>query len=153
MAKVTVRGSLTPCVDLPTGVQKTVEWTPGVRDRIYLYGYYDLVDGPTEDDAPKYATGGLLPEREWNPGDDPILPPMPDSAYPPDATPLEPLEARSTAELAAGLDELAQRIAPPPRNASRDRWASFLSARGIEFADADGRGDLVDLWDKASGVG
>lgn len=28
-------------------------------------------------------------EWEWKPGDSPVLPPVPDSCYPPDAVPLE----------------------------------------------------------------
>lgn len=32
-----------------------------------------------------------MPEHTWKPGDPPLLPPVPESCYPPDAVPLEPL--------------------------------------------------------------
>jgi len=44
MPKVTVRGSVTPCVDLPTGEIRVYELTDQVRRRI-KGGFYDLVSG------------------------------------------------------------------------------------------------------------
>lgn len=47
----------------------------------------------------------------------------------------------------------------PPKNASRERWATFLRSKGIEFPDGDeangelwaGRDDLIVIWQQASG--
>ena len=130
---------MTPCVDLPTGVQKTVEWTPGVRDRIYLYGYYDLVDGPTEDEPSTYS------EAAYFAADD----------GPVEVVPFVPVEEEPDPVVVVHDHQPGEDVdaGPPPRNGSRVVWAEFLSARGIGFVDDDGRDDLVDLWDKASGVG
>jgi hypothetical protein len=68
------------------------------------------------------------PEREWNPGDSPILPPVPNSAYPPDAI-----------ELPVSLNT------DPPQVrctmcGSRCRWAGFwMECRHCSWASHDHR--------------
>lgn len=47
--RVTVRGSRTPCVDLPTGEIRVCELTEQTRRRIAM-GYYDLVEGSLDGD-------------------------------------------------------------------------------------------------------
>lgn len=49
-------------------------------------------------------------------------------------------------------------VAAPARNASRDKWATFLTGQGIAFRDGDpegddwdGRDDLIRLWDAHRG--
>lgn len=59
----------------------------------------------------------------------------------------------------AGDDEVTDADGAPPRNASRERWATFLRSKGIEFPDGDeskdelwaGRDDLIVIWQQASG--
>lgn len=63
MTQVVVRGSATPCADLPTGVERTVEFTRTVKRRIYKFGYYELVrfidDKPAVDAATEDADGSV----------------------------------------------------------------------------------------------
>lgn len=49
--RVTVRGGLMPCADLPTGVVRTVALTETTRRRI-ARGYYELVDGSLDQPEP-----------------------------------------------------------------------------------------------------
>lgn len=50
-------------------------------------------------------------------------------------------------------------LKPPRNNASREKWATFLRAKGIQFPDGDeskdelwaGRDDLIMIWQQASG--
>lgn len=120
MARVTVEGSSTPCVDLPTGQRKTVEYTRGVRDRIYRWGYYLVVDGPTEDaDTP----AAVLAEASASPA----APPTDDH---PDVA----------------VHDHEPLASPPAGNASGAEWAAFLRVRGIGVPDGAGRDVMRELW-------
>lgn len=122
MARVTVEGSSTPCVDLPTGQRKTVEYTRGVRDRVRR-GYYLVVDGPTEDtDTPAAVLAEDSAEPAAPPTDD-----HPDVAV-------------------HDHDPGPELASPPAGNASGAEWAAFLRGRGIGVPDGAGRDVMRELW-------
>ena len=128
--KVTIEGSkATPTDRLAPGRRVTVEYTADVRKLIAIGGavivehHYDEVPEP-------------LPEKIWSPGDDPILPEVPESAYGPDATPLAPLTSEFFPETPI----------PPPGNASGDVWRKFLAEQGIEVGEQWGRVDMIAAW-------
>ena len=151
MARCVVEGSQTPCADLPTGARKTVEYTRGVRGRIRR-GYYLLVSGPTEDETPEVerldARLSMRLAVERNP-----------ELLARSVTEAVEIDPHTLTEVAVhdhdpGEPTPAEDPIPvPARNASRVKWAAFLTSVGVPFTDADGRDDLVALWDKADGVG
>lgn len=136
MARVTVEGSATPCVDLPTGERKTVEYSRGVRERIRR-GFYVVVSGPVEDesvaalDAERVHVAALPAPVEIDPTTLLEVTPEPEPEPAPEPDPVD----------------------PPARNASRPKWAAFLTSQRIVFTDQDGRDDLIALWDNTHGVG
>lgn len=78
---------------------------------------------PTEDAAaaetdPTPAAAADQPELEWKPGDSPVLPPMPDEPYPPDAVPLEGGEESSPGSSSSASTEKPQPTSEPsePKN-------------------------------------
>lgn len=155
MARVTVEGSQTPCVDLPTGVRKTVEYSRGVRDRVRR-GYYLIVDGPTEDEVPPSPFRPLsdaalaMIERE-KAADDAArarLERNPET--------LERLEQVTEADLDEAVEVEVHgppdtAANPPAGNASGAEWAAFLRARGIGVPDGAGRDVMRELWRQADG--
>ena len=46
-----------------------------------------MTEPDARDETPE--PGSVLPERTWTPGDDRVLPPLPEECYPADAQPLE----------------------------------------------------------------
>lgn len=133
MARVTVEGSRVPCADLPTGQRKTVEYSRGVRERVRR-GFYVIVDGP-HDDAPAPVS-----EPAVFGGDEG---PVEVSRF----APVEEPEGD-----APDPDSDTGEVGPPARNASRDRWAEFLTTRDIDFTASDGRDDLVSIWDRVESL-
>lgn len=154
MGFVTIEGSLMPSVELPRGVQRTVAVTDHVRNLVRI-GAAVVVEGSLDD----HASVPVIEEQVWTPGDSPILPELPDSAYPPGAVPLDPPRVATNTELSGRLDEIASRIGAPAKNAKREVWAAFLTSKGIDFPDGDedageawaGRDDLIIIWQQASG--
>lgn len=153
MGLVTIEGSLMPSVYLARGERRTVEATDDIRNLVKI-GAAIVVSGRL------YGPNTALPvldEQVWSPGDSPILPPLPDSAYPPDAEPLDPLPESETA--GPPTVELPADGSPPPKNAKREVWAAFLGSKGVAFPDGDeaageewaGRDDLIIIWQQASG--
>lgn len=64
-----------------------VEHPPPRDDRPYGDRTAEELAGEAE-----WVRREYLGERTWEPSDGPVLPPVPDECYPPDAVPLEPIE-------------------------------------------------------------
>lgn len=127
MTLVTVRGSLTPCIDLPRGVERTVQLTDTVRRRVRA-GYYELVEGSLAEDADPASE---LVEHDEDTG-----------RYDDDST--------INSELTVAGDE------PPAGNASTEEWRAFLLRQGIDIpvdedGDTPGREGLKMLWQQVTG--
>ena len=121
MAEVTIEGSLTPSVFLAKGQRRTVQLTEQVQqliDRGYVVLVHAAEDGPPPAGIGPLPTGDETTSHHYELAD---------------ATPGTP-----------GDDD---DNVPPPHNASRDAWASFLTRRGIWQAEDDSRDDLIDRWD------
>lgn len=74
------------------------------------------------------ADASVLPERAWNPGAPPVLPPLPASAYPAGATPLEPAcpgdphcRAGHRCDYHRSASQAADEV-PPPGAVAVPRW-------------------------------
>ena len=108
MPKVTVRGSVTPCVDLPTGEIRVYELTDQVRRRI-KGGFYDLVSGDLDaaDPASSPDSGPSADQHEPDDEPDPHL----GAAWP------EPAGNASRADWAAFLTARGVTV---PDDAGRD---------------------------------
>ncbi|MCV7210153.1 hypothetical protein [Mycolicibacterium canariasense] len=121
-------------MDLPTGERKTVEYSRGVRERIRR-GFYVLVSGPVEDES--------VAALDAEPVNVVSLP------APVVIDPTTLLEVTPEPE----PEPEPEPVDPPARNASRAKWAAFLTSQGVAFTDDDGRDDLIALWDNTHGVG
>lgn len=135
---VTIEGSVTPSVHLARGVRRTVAVTDHVRKLVKI-GAVIVVAGSLDGPDPAET----VPEAVWEPGDDPVLPELPEEAYAPGATPLEPAEP--------DLDDRVP-AEPPGRNASRDDWAEWVAVN-VPNAVTEGlsRDELRQIWDDFDG--
>ena len=125
MPKVTVRGSVTPCVDLPTGEIRVYELTDQVRRRI-KGGFYDLVSGDLDAAADQPEPGEHAEPRVTVHKDFSDAEGMP-------------------------LPDDVEAYQEPAGNASRADWAAFLTARGVTVPDDAGRDDLREIWQQVDG--
>lgn len=69
MARVTIEGSLSPCVELARGVRRTVTVTDHIR-RLVAGGFVNVVAGSLDDDEPAASTeveppAGNATTEEW----------------------------------------------------------------------------------------
>lgn len=81
------------------------------------------------------------PEREWKPGDSPVLPPVPDDAYPSDAVPLEGGEESSPGKSSETSSETPSSEpepseTPTPSRARKTASRSKKAPTGSRSADS-----------------
>lgn len=76
-----------------------------------------------------------------------------------DPEPERVLTQEQTASFERLVENLSDDGKPPAKNASREKWAEFLTRRGVPFPDGDeskgepwaGRDDLVIIWQQQHG--
>lgn len=130
--RVTIEGSsATPTDRLAPGKRATVEYTDEVRKLIAIGGAH-IVE--------RHVDAPVLEERVWTPGDPPILPEVPESAYPADSTPLDPVDT---------ADELGGEA--PRQNASTETWRQFVTSLGIEVDEKWTRSDMIAAYENRDG--
>ena len=133
--EVIIEGSrVTPGDRLGRGKRAKVQLTSDIITLINN-GTVTVVDQTIPDGV---LTGRLDPQT-WTPGDSPILPEVPDSAYGPDSVPLDPPSVEPD-------------LKPPAKNGSTDDWKAWVQAN-VADADVDGksRDDLIAIWEKWQG--